>query len=103
MLAIHKVFLRFFPYLTQIPAVFRCYAVLKWELFFKTNNKIPGMLTHFGDFLCGIGEKGPFKTITSLWSVALGRLFYCVLLGMKAKSAIEGRACFLLAKGEEMR
>ena len=54
-LKIHKVFLRFFPWLAQISAHLGCYAVLKWQLFFKTNNKLPGMLTHFGKFLCGIG------------------------------------------------
>ena len=29
------------------------------------------MLTHFGNFLCCIGEKGPFKTVSSLWRTAL--------------------------------
>ena len=29
------------------------------------------MLTHFGNFLCSIGEKGPFKTDSSLWRTAL--------------------------------
>ncbi len=51
MLAIHKVFLRFFPYLTQIPTIFRCFAVLKWRLFSLTYNKITGILMYLGDFL----------------------------------------------------
>ena len=29
------------------------------------------MLTHFGNFLCSLGEKGPFKTNAARWSVAL--------------------------------
>ena len=33
------------------------------------------MLTHFGNFLCSLGGKGPFKTNAALWSVALARLF----------------------------
>ena len=40
-------------------------------LFCKTNNKIPGMLTHFGNFLCSIAGKGSFKTDLSLWRTAL--------------------------------
>jgi len=61
-LEIHKVFLRFFSWLAEISAFYRCFAVLKWELFFKTNNKIPEMRQHFGNFLRSIGGKGPFKT-----------------------------------------
>ena len=34
------------------------------------------MLTHFGNFLCSLGEKGPFKTNAALWSVALWRSFF---------------------------
>ena len=34
------------------------------------------MLTHFGNFLCVLGEKGPFKTGAALWSVALGESFF---------------------------
>ena len=30
MLEIHKVFLRFWPCMTEISALYRCYAVLKW-------------------------------------------------------------------------
>ena len=33
------------------------------------------MLTHFGNFLCGLGGKGPFKTDAALWSVALRPAF----------------------------
>ena len=29
------------------------------------------MLTHFGDFLCGIRGMGSFKTDSSLWHAAL--------------------------------
>ena len=29
------------------------------------------MLTHFGNFLCSIAEKEPFKTDSSLWCAAL--------------------------------
>jgi hypothetical protein len=39
------------------------------------------MLTHFGDFLCSLGEKGPFKTDAALWSVALWQVlsaFWCM-------------------------
>ena len=34
------------------------------------------MLTHFGNFLCSIGEKGPFKTNLSLWRLALPVCFF---------------------------
>ena len=34
------------------------------------------MLTHFGNFLCSLGGKGPFKTNAALWSVALSALIY---------------------------
>jgi hypothetical protein len=34
------------------------------------------MLTHFGDFLCSIGGKNPFKTGFSLWRAALAGVFY---------------------------
>ena len=36
------------------------------------------MLTHFGNFLCSLGEKGPFKTDAALWNVAPRRLFLLV-------------------------
>jgi len=49
---------------------------LKWKLFFKTNNKIPGMLTHFGNFLCSIEGKEPFKTVSSLWRTALPAVLF---------------------------
>ena len=52
------------------------------------------MLTHFGNFLCSIGEKGPFKTNTSLWSVAL-RLLFC-LFGWRG-----WLFCRAIAKGGE--
>ena len=32
---------------------------------------MPGMLTHFGNFLCSIAGKGSFKTDLSLWRTAL--------------------------------
>ena len=34
------------------------------------------MLTHFGNFLCSIGGKGPFKTDLSLWRLALPVCFF---------------------------
>jgi len=30
----------------------------EWKLFLKANNKIPGMLTHFGNFLSSIEKRG---------------------------------------------
>ena len=34
------------------------------------------MLTHFGNFLCSLGGKGPFKTNAALWSAALREAFF---------------------------
>ena len=34
------------------------------------------MLTHYGNFLCSIGEKGSFKTIFSQWCSALSGVFF---------------------------
>ena len=45
------------------------------------------MLTHFGDFLCGIRGMGSFKTDSSLWHTALGRCFLMLFSGLHMTAA----------------